>query len=136
MGAAREQNPRRCLLQVGGVPIQGFGENSMFKFTKNAPFYKRKVGVDGEVTRARVLDNSWMLEITLMSSSQSNQVLWALALSEAYTFVNIEDLNGLTLFTGEQAWVEEGPELARGSEATEQTWKIFVADAKGTITGT
>jgi hypothetical protein len=136
MGAAREANPRRHLLQVSGVPIQGFGENTQFKFTRNAPFYKTKKGVDGEVTRSKVLDNSWTLEVTLMSSSQSNQVLWALALSEAYTFVNIEDLNGLTLFCGEQAWVEEPPPVERGAEASEQVWKIFVADAKGTITGT
>lgn len=136
MGAAREANPRKCLLQVSAVPMQGFGENSMFKFTKNAPFYKQKVGVDGEVSRARVLDNSWLLEVTLMSTSQSNQVLWALAVTEAYTFVNIEDLNGLTLFCGEQAWVSEPPPIERGSEATEQVWKIYVADAKGIITGT
>jgi len=136
MGAAREANPRKCLLQVSAVPMQGFGENTMFKFTKNAPFYKNKRGVDGEVSRSKVLDNSWMLEVTLMSTSQSNQVLWALALSEAYTFVNIEDLNGLTLFTGEQAWVEEPPPVQRGSEALDQVWKIFVADAKGIITGT
>jgi len=136
MGAAREANPRRNLLQVGGAPISGFGENTMFKFTKNAPFYKNKRGVDGEVSRSRILDNSWMLEVTLMSTSQSNQLLWGLALSEAYTFVNIEDLNGLTLFTAEQAWIEEPPPVERGADAKEQVWKIFCADAKGTITGT
>jgi hypothetical protein len=32
--------------------------------------------------------------------------------------------------------VSEPPPIERGSEATEQVWKIYVADAKGIITGT
>lgn len=141
MGAMRELNPDKINITVNAVPVGGFGANSMVKIKENAPRFIAKAGVDGEITRVKVLDRSAMVAITLMVSSESNAMFSALAAADLASSagvcaVVVEDLNGLSIFAGEQCWIQEMPETEYGREPGENVWGFFVADLKPVHAGT
>ncbi len=119
------------------VPLSGFGPDSMVTIEEDGPGYTYVKGVDGQVTRSKVLGQTALVTVTLMSSSQSNAVL-----SGIYTLgrdsaggadvspIMVRDRNGVSVFASDKAWIEGMPTVSRGPQAGPLEWKIRVVDYK------
>lgn len=135
-------DPRQVVIDLAGLLIaSGFSEDSMIKVTQTSKRFESVVGVDGEVTRARLHDRRAVVVVSVMQSSEANDLLSALLNRDSNSpngagvgaFL-LKDLNGTTELQGSHAWVTGLPETEFGKKVGSRQWEIEVADMSG-VTG-
>ena len=92
-------------------------------------------GADGEVARAMGTDPRKSVKITLLQTSDSNDVLAAAyaadKISKNATFaIAVKDLRGRSLFAASQAWVKKSAKLGFGKDIEGREWEIETADGE------
>jgi len=136
-------NPKSIVINLAGLLIdRGFSEDSMIKIASDSAKFEDVVGVDGEVTRVQQHDGRATITISLMQSSEMNDVLSALLLRDTNTpngagvgaFL-MKDLQGTTLERGSAAWVKGFPERENGKKVGSRTWEIRVANLTSFLGG-
>jgi hypothetical protein len=138
-------DPRLVTVIFGGMPIDGFADGTFVGVEPSADRYTRVVGADGEVTRAKSVDNSHIVTITLLQSSRSNQFLSLVAQADRITSkgvlpLEIVDGSGSTVLAWSQAYIAKDPSWAYAKENTDRTWEfqtgqIAVENKGGTLIG-
>lgn len=132
----RVYDPKQIVVSIAGLLLaSGFSENNMVKVTREEAVFEKKTGVDGEVTRVRLHNNSGMATVTLMQSSEGNDTLSGL-LERDKAAPNgagigaflLKDLNGNTLVRASKAWVKGYPETSFDKSVSERAWEIELAD--------
>jgi len=130
-------DPKNWDLVLGGNLITGWGDNTFISITKESEAYEDAAGVDGEVVRGRKHDERATLEITLMRTSASNQIL-----SDMYNLgrqsANGEDIFSARLVNREgssehkaaEAWVQDAPAVSLEGGPNTTTWKVRLAKYK------
>ena len=133
---ATTYDPKQVDVIVGGYRIEGFGESSMVSISRETNPFSDKVGVDGEVARAKMYDRRATMTITLMQTSRSNEDLQTLFDAD-YAAPNgagivgvrvVDRSSGNTVFEAKSAWVQKDPDVSFESEVTEREWEIRLAD--------
>lgn len=114
---------------IQGNTIVGFMPDSVVKVGRDEDAFKKIVGADGTVSRARNANRAGFIEITLQQTSPSNDVLSALAQLDELTANAIgtglvKDLSGRTLHATNSCWVKKQPENEFGAEVKGRTWVI------------
>lgn len=120
----REFDPKKLTVAAGGVQLSGFAETDMITITPNKERAMLKVGVDGEGARVKNYDNSAEIKITLLQSSESNDILSAYALANSVFSFVMRDSNGTSLATALTCWVKRYPDLSFGSEVKDREWVL------------
>lgn len=120
---------------VGDNLITGFGEGTSIEVSPEGPGFTDKVGIDGEATSSRSHDRRATLSITLMASSESNDVLSAIYAGdragvngEGVLSVSIVNREGTDEYSASQARIMQEPDLALGAEVGENVWQIRMFD--------
>jgi hypothetical protein len=128
---------------ISGIPLSGFGPDTICKFKEDDKRFKIVKGVKGDITRSKVLAKVGTLTIVLMSSSKSNDVLSLLHQTDMITSGGagvvaalIRDRNGTSLLAAPIAFVAAMPELSYTGEARPVEWEITLIDFKNYIGGT
>lgn len=126
----------QVVVAVAGILVMtGRGEKEFIKIAPMNPLFSTKVGSDGEVARSRSNDHRAKVELTLLQTSSANAFLSALL--EADTLASngagvgpflCQDLDGLSLYTGDACWITEHPEVVFANEVEQRLWKIEVAN--------
>ena len=136
-------DPDQVDVIVSGVPISGFGPDSMIKFKEDDKRFKLVKGVKGDITRSKILPKVGTLTIITMSSSKSNDVLSLLHQTDMSTpggagvvAVLIRDRNGTSLLAAPIAFVDGMPEISFGGEAHPVEWELKLVDFKNYLGGT
>jgi hypothetical protein len=122
---------------LGGVPIEGWGEDSSIEWTRGEAIYTRKSGLDAQGTRSMRKQPFGQFKLTLMQTSASNDYLMSLHLLDQATpggagvvpFLFKNNL-GRTLIVGAEAWVIGEPDEAIAGEAGEREWLVDVYQPK------
>jgi len=135
-----EYSPGSVFVTVGGIPMSGFSNNSMVKFMYREDAFSDDVGAQGDFVRVQNLNTSAEVEISLLQTSPSNDVLNAMAFQDRHfglgvRDIQIKDLRGTTVFAAPFAYVQkvaEG-EFAKGS--TDRVWKLTCASAEINVGG-
>jgi hypothetical protein len=122
-------DPKNVSVIVGGQTMSGFGDGTFVKFGRDENMWNKKIGVDGEGTRAKSNNKAGFMEISLMQSSASNDVLSGFAAADELSNtgavpVLIRDNNGRTLATCLTGWVVKYPDTEFAKEVTVRTWRI------------
>lgn len=125
-------DPGQVAVIVGGKIIGGFADGSVVKVSRNEDAYNLKVGVSGEGTRARSRNKSGKIEIMLMQSSDSNDVLSGFALADEASNSGavpalVKDASGRSLASAATAWVKKYPDSEFKKEVDTRTW-VFETD--------
>lgn len=114
-----------------GVPVQGYADGDFLSISYETDAFSDVVGTDGDVSRSKTNDRRATVEITLMSTSPTNDLLSAIHLADLNTAggagvgaLLITDLNGTSLFTCGNAWIAKAPDVTYGREANERTWML------------
>lgn len=116
-------DPKQFTLIIGGHIATGFSDDDFIELERDEDAWMKKVGVDGEVTRAKSNNQSGHIIIRLMQSSATNDVLSAFAVLDENANtgavpVLAKDSTGRSAFSTDFAWVKKFPKT---------TWKKGVA---------
>ncbi len=125
-------DPKQVKVIVGTHSVSGYAEGTFIECRRNEDSFNLNVGSDGQGIRIKSSNKSGQMELTLQQSSNSNQILSALALTDELTGggtfpLTVEDLSGTSLFFAETAWIMKPADSAFGNEDNNRVW-IFETD--------
>ncbi len=126
-------DPKKVQLIVNGFTITGFADGDKIKIepvTKED--IKSVVGVDGDVSMAKVNDDRHTITFTLKEESPSNKILDALRKLPTSFAVMIKNSSaGKYVGGGTGSRVSEKPGVTFGAESPKREWKILVPNYSG-----
>ena len=117
----------------GILEIQGFAEgDDVVNIDFNADQFTMIVGAKGDATRTQTNDNSALITIKLLQTSQSYKDLMNLFNLDRETGANVLPLTVINKETGEtfvgnNAWIVKAPTITRGQNANAVEF-IFATD--------
>lgn len=127
----RVYDANRVQVSFAGVPVQGYADGDFLAITKESDAFTSVVGTDGEVSRSKTLDRRATIEITLMQTSKTNDLLAAIHKADieapggagvgAFLVV---DLSGTSLYAAGNCWIKRSPDPVFGREAQERVWTL------------
>jgi hypothetical protein len=120
---------------VNGVPVTGYADGTFVKVARTKPGFTMVVGADGSQSRSRTADKSGTIEITLLQTSPSNDVLSAQAEADELLGIGqgtclVKDGSGTTLCAAANSWVEKFPDIEFDKEIKERVWVIACGNLK------
>lgn len=129
---AATYNPSDVSIIYGGSPITGFADGTFVVVESNEDDFTLQVGSDGESARSKTNNNSGRITITLIQTSDSNDVLAAFHAADLLGGVGglpilIKDNSGRALHSAVQAWIVKYPSSTFDREVTSKEW-IFETD--------
>lgn len=119
---------------AGFIPLNGFVDGTFIEISKDVPPFTSNTTSDGFVSR--VYNNSpvYTLKITLIAASNSNQVmdkLWKIdQITQKGKFpIIIKDQSGSDLFFSTTAWIEDPPNMTKGTIIEGNVWTLKCSQA-------
>lgn len=130
MAMYQQYSPKDVVCSWNGIAIEGFAPDSFLRLQRTSPLITPVVGAGGQVALTRNADKTGTIEIELMQTSLSNQMLSAIQAKQdnmeleediSSNFV-IYDPSGSVLATGINAWLQELPHVELGRDQKSKTW--------------
>ncbi|MBX9771684.1 MAG: DUF3277 family protein [Candidatus Obscuribacterales bacterium] len=126
-------DPAKVILSISGVSVHGFSDGDFIKAKYDEGRYFKTKGVDGEVGRAENNSKAGTIEITVSSTSSSNDelssILGGVIDGDKKPFpISIKDLSGRSVAEASLCWIKESPEMTFSKEITDRTWVFDCAD--------
>ena len=130
MAMYQQYSPKDVVCSWNGIAIEGFAPDSFLRLQRTSPLITPVVGAGGQVALTRNADKTGTIEIELMQTSLSNQMLSAIQAKQdnmeleediSSNFV-IYDPSGSVLATGINAWMQELPQIELGRDQNSKTW--------------
>ncbi|URY12355.1 hypothetical protein [Shigella phage ESh19] len=130
MAMYQQYSPKDVVCSWNGIAIEGFAPDSFLRLQRTSPLVTPVVGAGGQVALTRNADKTGTIEIELMQTSLSNQMLSAIQAKQddmeleediSSNFV-IYDPSGSVLATGINAWLQELPQIELGRYQNSKTW--------------
>lgn len=133
-------DPERVVVSLGSLNITGFGPDTMIKVTPSGDLYTVQEGASGDVARSRNASSTAEIEITLMATSQSNDLLSTIANNDRYfgtgiAPLQIKDLNSNSLLSAKSAWIKKWPDWERAKETGVHTWVLTMTKVNWRVGG-
>lgn len=127
--AARTYNPKEIIIIVGGFQLSGYADGAFVTVERKEDMFNLQIGADGEGVRSKSNNQSGSINIKLLQSSASNEILSSFAkldeLSNAGTFpILVKDTSGTSLYSAESAWIKKIAPSEFGKEAGSREWEI------------
>jgi hypothetical protein len=139
----KNHDPKRYVVVFGGHQVQGYASGTFVQVARESDSFSDEVGAGGDVVRSRTHDKRGSVTITLQAASPSNDVLSAFVIAdELGVTVNagvkpllVKDLNGTTVATAAEAWVQKPAEIEGAAEHTNREWVIRCAQLNINVGG-
>lgn len=119
----------RVVVTFKGHIFGGYASGSFVKVGRSEDSFKKYVGADGSVSRARMSDKSGEVTITLAQTSPSNDFCTRTLkedeeLGTGYGPLMVKDLLGNTLAMSANAWIRKPPDQEFAAEISEREWTL------------
>lgn len=127
-------DPGQVSFLLNGVEITGWAEGDMITVEKNEPHFNVHVGTQGEVSRARIRDNTYTVTIRVQQVSPSIPDIEGLKILDNITKqppvipLYVSDPSSGDTLIGGNAWLMEDPTRSWGNEVAVREYTFFVAD--------
>ena len=126
-------SPKRVELIFGGVPMRGFSDGTFINVERTSDSFTTNVGADGEVSRTHSADKTGKITITLQQTSDSNDFLSALIISDEISLLGqvpvlLKDTNGRTLAESPCAWIDKVANSEFSNELSDREWVISCSE--------
>ena len=133
-------DPKKVILAIGGVPIGGYADGTFITFEKTEDAYSIHSGADGEVARAKSNNRTGAFVITLAQTSDSNDVLSALAQLDERANAGVvpalfKEIGGNTTVFSGTVWIRKMANIEYGKEITNREWTIDAAESEVFVGG-
>lgn len=134
--ALKTYDPNMYDVVFAGIRLnEGLAEGTFLTISSESPGFSSKVGVDGEVTRARSHDSRATARLVLMQTSEINERLSAIHAADMDALNGsgvgsfyVQDRNGSTVAEASKAYISDDPDLTLEAEASEREWTFELAD--------
>jgi len=128
------------VLLAGFIPVKGFLDGTFIEITKDVQPFQTRVSADGQVMRLYQQSDVYTLTLTLMSTSETNDVLtklWQLdEITQKGKFpVLVKDKTGTDLFFSTTSWVEVVPGIVKSNNIEGRSWTLKSIEASINIGG-
>ncbi len=123
-------NADQVQVVICGVPVtKGWGDGTFLRIEQNEDSFTRVTGTDGETTRSRTNNRSHTITLTLMQSSDVNDLLSAVHTLDITSAggagigpLIVKDGSGRSLYIAEKCWIKKPPAVEFGREAGPREW--------------
>ena len=134
--ALKTYDPKKYDIVFAGVLAnEGLADGTFLSIDETTPGFSSKVGVDGEVTRTRSHDRRATATLTLMQTSEVNDLLSAIYSADLAATNGIgvgaffvQDRAGTTVFEASKAYITKAPAATLEAEASTREWTIELSD--------
>lgn len=118
---------------IGSHIASAFADGTFVQIEENGDGVTSVSGADGEVARSMSTDRRKKVTITLLQTSDTNDVLSGLynadRISKNVTFpLTIKDLRGRTMFAASTAWVTKSANVEFGKAVGSREWTLETSD--------
>jgi hypothetical protein len=131
MGAGKiaTYNPKKVTVSLGNHIANGFADDSFITIDANGDGVTKKVGCDGEIIRSVSPDDTYVVKLTLLQSSETNSWLQNrfdadVSNGSGMFPILVKDLSGSTVFYAPQAWPTKPTSRQFGKESNNREWEI------------
>lgn len=136
----RTYAPKKVQVIYNGRILTGFMDGTFVKCSQNADDFTEFVGADGEGARIASSDESGMVEVTLMSTSASNDYLSQQRALDKQTNQNtgtllVKDGSGRSLHQATEAWLKRSPDKEYADGKSGCTWTIVTTKLQHFVGG-
>lgn len=134
-------SPSDVVISLAGMhTVTGYAGETFIKIIKTARPFEKSRAMNGEISRLYTEDSTYRLELTLMQSSPTNNILSMLYNIDSATRVGkfplfIRDTRGQTTFLSATTWIEQLPDVTFSNGMEMRTWIFGCADASLNIGG-
>jgi len=136
----RTYDPKQVVLTFGAILITGYASGTFINAERsNSPTFEKERGADGTVDRV----NKNALDLTITLTVKQTSLVNA-ALSEAHAAdqltnkgirpLLLKDLNGTTLISAAQAWIENDANVEFADVLSGREW-VFATGPAEKVTG-
>lgn len=129
MGKVKTYNPKEVTIALGNHVVTGLADDSFVTIDPNGEGITKQVGCDGEIARSITPDDTYIIKISLLQTSDSNSFLQGKFNQDYKTGdgifpVLIKDLKGGMVFSSDAAWVTKPASRAEGKQTNNREWEI------------
>lgn len=129
MGRIKTYNPKEVIIALGPHMVSGFADDSFIGIEQSGDGVTKKVGCDGEIVRSISPDDTYVIKLSLLQTSETNswlQLKYAqdIQTGEGLFPVLIKDLKGGMVFSTDAAWAVKSATRDFGKESSNREWEI------------
>jgi hypothetical protein len=122
-------DPAQVLCIVAGVEIKGYADGTFITCGRDNPAWTNGSGASGEGWRAKSNDKIGTCTLTLLQTSESNDLLSALANLDELSGNGVgafllKDNSGNTLYSAETCWIEKQADSEFARDVTNREWVV------------
>lgn len=137
MGKIKTYNPREVTVAFGSHIVSGFADDSFITIDPNGDGVTKKVGCDGEIVRSISPDDTYIVKVSLLQTSDTNAWLQERLAKDRKSGdgmfpVIVKDLKGGMCFSCDAAWPKGPASRGYGKEAGNREWELHTGS--GTLT--
>ena len=134
MGKIKTYNPKEVLMSFGTHVPSGYAEDSFITVDPNGDGMTKKVGCDGEIVRSISPDDTYIVKVSFLQTSDTNSFLQERFNQDQKTGdgmfpILIKDLKGGLVFSADAAWVSKPASRGFGKEASNREWELHTGSA-------
>lgn len=131
-------NPAELSLIFKDHLISGYATGTFINIAHNADGFTVTKGTDGETARTMTNDDSVTITLTLMQTSQSNDVLSGFhkedrSTGRGYGQVEFKDNMGTTEGGGSDAFIMSYADVTYANDVQAREWRIYVPNYSGIV---
>ena len=127
--AFAQYDPKQVMLVFNGVPLSGYADGTFIEVAFDEQQWNKVTGADGLTQRSKTNNYAGSITCTLMNGSSGNDALSAAWNSDRVSNTGIgslllKDMSGRTLWSANNAWVQQMPNQSFAKDATERAWVL------------
>lgn len=135
MGQIKTYNPKEITMAFGNHIVTGYADDSFVSIDPNGDGITKKVGCDGEIVRSINPDDTYIVKITVLQTSDTNSFLQQKLAQDRKTGdgmfpILIKDLKGGMVFSTEAGWVIRDASRGYGKESGNREWEIHTGSGE------
>ena len=137
MGKIKTYNPKEVIVTLGTHIVTGYADDSFVTIDPNGDGVTKKVGCDGEIVRSISPDDTYIVKVSLLQTSDTNSYLQERLAKDRKDGsgmfpIIVKDLKGGLVFSTDSAWPKGPASRGYGKEAGNREWELHTGS--GTLT--
>ncbi|MND61435.1 hypothetical protein D3C80_526940 [compost metagenome] len=141
MASLTTYSPKDVTCTIAGIcSVEGYADGEFIRISKNENAVSTRRAMDGTQSRVYSPDTGWQLQLTLMQSSTTNDLISALWNVDQVTRMGkfpifIKDGLGTTMFMAASCWVESPADVVFSNQLETRTWIFACTEVSVNIGG-
>ena len=137
--SVKTYDPAQVLISFNGFSLSGFADGSFVQVARNEDAFTLQIGSDGEGVRSKSNNKSGTVTVTLIQSSDSNDILSGFAAADELSnsgmgALLIKDNSGNSIYAAETCWIKKYADSEFAREAGSREW-VFETDILESFVG-